>query len=243
MAHIHVGNLILEVTRRCNLHCAHCLRGEAQDKFTSNNIIEKAVDTFSSFSNVTFTGGEPSLNCDGIQHFFEYAEFRNKLPESFFVATNGVTNQTKLAHVLLDGYARITKTGYIDDEITALHVSKDQFHDPVDDSVFRGLSFYQPTGHSHTTMLNDTIIPRGRALENGLGNEDQLKYRPKDFDLDVSRTIDGQTDIFVDTVYVTVNGLCHYDCDLDYNTLDTTAPCRLSNARTYFTNRTKNMPG
>ena len=60
-------NLVVEVTRRCKLKCAHCLRGPAQNKdmdaFFFRNVIERFTN--SELFNVgclTLTGGEPLLN-------------------------------------------------------------------------------------------------------------------------------------------------------------------------------------
>ena len=36
-----IANLVIEVTRKCNLQCAHCLRGEAQDIEISEAVIDK----------------------------------------------------------------------------------------------------------------------------------------------------------------------------------------------------------
>lgn len=59
---INASSLILEVTRKCNLHCAHCLRGDAQCVDMSKSTIDKLMPMLGKVSSVTFTGGEPSLN-------------------------------------------------------------------------------------------------------------------------------------------------------------------------------------
>lgn len=56
---IEVNNLILEVTRRCNMHCAHCLRGNAQSIDMPPNLIKNVLKTIDGALSVTFTGGSP----------------------------------------------------------------------------------------------------------------------------------------------------------------------------------------
>lgn len=59
-----VCNLILEVTRRCNMNCAHCLRGDAQNMDADPALIPKIFDGIDDIDTITFTGGEPALNTD-----------------------------------------------------------------------------------------------------------------------------------------------------------------------------------
>lgn len=66
-----IQNLVLEITRRCNMHCAHCLRGEAEDKDMDFAVIDRILELADSVQSVTFTGGEPSLYIPAIRYFFE----------------------------------------------------------------------------------------------------------------------------------------------------------------------------
>ena len=66
---IFVGNLCLEVTRRCNMGCAHCLRGNAENLDMSRETIDQVLEQVDMIGQVTFTGGEPSLNMDTIRYF------------------------------------------------------------------------------------------------------------------------------------------------------------------------------
>ena len=73
---MHINNLMIEVTRRCNLKCDHCLRGDAQNKDISTEYIDALLDQVTSIGSVTFTGGEPFLATYIIDYFL------NKLKES-----------------------------------------------------------------------------------------------------------------------------------------------------------------
>ena len=59
---INTQQLILEVTRRCNMACEHCMRGDAQDMDMDIGLIDKALSSVSDIGCMTFSGGEPTLN-------------------------------------------------------------------------------------------------------------------------------------------------------------------------------------
>lgn len=66
--------LILEVTRRCNMYCDHCLRGNAMSMDMDDALVDKIVDAVDGIGTVVFSGGEPTLNLAAIRHFFDKAE-------------------------------------------------------------------------------------------------------------------------------------------------------------------------
>ena len=64
-----VDQLTLEVTRRCNMNCAHCLRGDAQCLDMSKEVVDKVLQDIDYISFLFFTGGEPSLNIPIMDYF------------------------------------------------------------------------------------------------------------------------------------------------------------------------------
>lgn len=38
--YVYFDSLAVEATRRCNMHCAHCLRGEAENKDISYEVMD-----------------------------------------------------------------------------------------------------------------------------------------------------------------------------------------------------------
>ena len=70
---IYVNYLAIEVTRRCNMKCNHCLRGDAQNLDISTAVLSGIAKHIHPAS-VIFTGGEPSLNVPAIKRYFELAE-------------------------------------------------------------------------------------------------------------------------------------------------------------------------
>lgn len=106
---IYVNYLAIEVTRRCNMKCEHCLRGDAQNLDISTAVLSGIAKHIHPAS-VIFTGGEPSLNVPAIKRYFELAERYDTMPAAFYVATNGATSKEQmrdLALTLLESYAKM----------------------------------------------------------------------------------------------------------------------------------------
>ena len=60
-------NIMIEVTRRCNLRCEHCMRGEPQNIDMSDKVLDKIIEQFSMLNHLSLTGGEPFLVPDVIE--------------------------------------------------------------------------------------------------------------------------------------------------------------------------------
>ena len=172
---IFVGNLCLEVTRRCNMGCAHCLRGNAEDLDMSHETIEQVLGQVDVIGQVTFTGGEPSLNVDAIRYFFAQARKYGKLPRSFFVATNGKANQEELAIELLKQYPDMEEQ-----EFCGVALSVDEWHDPqdYDRSI---LKIHPPHSRDFSRELGGWTLLRLRKLFYALMTQ---KYYPQKYRLE-----------------------------------------------------------
>ena len=85
-------NVVIEVTRRCNMCCAHCLRGDAEAVDIQERYIDAFLDSFANagyISSLTFTGGEISLNIPAIRYTLNAVRERNISVGSFYMVTNG----------------------------------------------------------------------------------------------------------------------------------------------------------
>ena len=58
-----IESLTLEVTRKCNLACEHCMRGDAKNVNMTYDVIDKVLDNeeINSINQLGFSGGEPTL--------------------------------------------------------------------------------------------------------------------------------------------------------------------------------------
>ena len=152
---IYVNYLAIEVTRRCNMKCNHCLRGDAQNLDISTAVLSGIAKHIHPAS-VIFTGGEPSLNVPAIKRYFELAERYDTMPAAFYVATNGATSKEQmrdLALTLLESYAKMEEQ-----DMCEVDVSVDMFHEAFRDNdnakILSGLSFFGQ-GKQHSVKDDD----------------------------------------------------------------------------------------
>lgn len=82
-------DLILEITRRCNMKCCHCMRGDADDLDMSDRLIKNIFNGMSSVTVLTFSGGEPSIAADRMRAALEAAKWNKTFIQEVYVVTNG----------------------------------------------------------------------------------------------------------------------------------------------------------
>ena len=232
---INASSLILEVTRKCNLHCAHCLRGDAQCVDMSKSTIDKLMPMLGKVSSVTFTGGEPSFNTGIIEYFFKRFEETHSYVPSFFVATNGIgkERQLELCRILMEAYANMDEG---DRECCGIAISRDEFHDDSDVcNIAKALCFYDNSKDMSNQQNSDWCIPEGRAMENGIGANER-KMKP-DFYIDNEDDfIDGDTPD-VEMLYISAKEEVNGECDFSYEDIDEEKLCTLDTLPAYLEHR------
>jgi len=127
-----ISSLLIEVTRRCNITCDHCLRGELQNLDINNEHITQLLSNFNHIGSITFTGGEPSLNVSAIQHFISELKRQKITLDSFYIATNAKNVKQDFVQVIMDLYM-ISR----DKEMCRVDVSNDYYH-MLNDSGVKG---------------------------------------------------------------------------------------------------------
>jgi hypothetical protein len=145
----------------------------------TRSIVRKVLSQTDAIYDVTFTGGEPSLNVELIKYFIEEVSKRKIPVNSFWVATNGAENTLELVHALLDLYYYCGEDG---DDLCCVALSRDKYHDnipPKNEMLLEGLGFYD--GSREYTDAKEkirNIQNTGRANQNGLGNwnKEYAKY-------------------------------------------------------------------
>ena len=121
MCKIHAYQLIPEISRKCNIACKHCLRGPAQRKVMSEDVVERIFEIFDmTQTEITFGGGEPTLALDVIELFV------NRLNSlyAFYIVTNGKVYHKKLVE-LCDKLYNMSE----EQEMCGLAFSSDMFHE------------------------------------------------------------------------------------------------------------------
>ncbi len=210
---MYINELVIEVTRRCNLACRHCMRGDPQKVDIKKDTIDKALEGVTEIGTITFTGGEPSLAVSKIRYIYEQIKERNIYLGGFYVVTNGKVASRSLMHVLIDLYAYIDLHA-MDDNMSALVISKDQYHHELlgepkaADRLYRALSFYRPEDRKHDITMP---INEGRAADEGIG---ERSVRLDDLVVEVDE--DNNVERVEGTVYVNALGDVCPSCDLSF---------------------------
>lgn len=135
--------LCIEITRRCNMACPHCLRGDAQEIDITHEIIDKALENVTSINSITFTGGEPSLNVEAMQYILNKCKNEGIFVSSFYIVTNGKVVSVDFIKTMLDWYAFCIENGG-EGELCGLALSRDRFHETIpvkNELLLRGLTF------------------------------------------------------------------------------------------------------
>lgn len=170
MKKIEVRNLSVEITRRCNMRCPHCMRGDAQDVDISHVFINDLFSKIGYINYFTITGGEPSMNVNGIRYILRCLKKWNIKVYKFYIITNG--SRSSILKPFIDICAALydyqqAKELAPDDKM--LQMSNDKYHDEsFQEKVFKKLSQYPFFGNRFKNTDNYFLIKQGRSKS---GNE------------------------------------------------------------------------
>lgn len=186
---MYVDDLMLEVTRKCNLRCEHCLRGNAQNKSMSRNIIDALFRHVDSVGTLTIGGGEPTLAIDVLWDVYNSILQNHVDIQNIYMVTNGKTLKRELVQVFSQLYQRCS-----DNEVSGFAVSNDQYHvqqrgftrnvyeyeelcyeneDEYGDYYYLPEDVFQ-THTSEGSLYTSNVFARGRAKDWGGRHEDYL---------------------------------------------------------------------
>ena len=207
---MNIDNLILEITRRCNMKCEHCLKGDAENMNITENIIDTLLldNNIEYISQVTFTGGEPSLNIKAIENFLKTCKNNNIDIGNYYIATNGKQENKEFLLLLLELYLYCS-----DNEITQVEVSRSNFHYDQDEhwiEMLKVLKFCSERKH----LTYENIISEGRGKK--LNEANGLDSARCTTDIETTLTIEDDT--VHDTLFINAKGDILTDCDLSYET-------------------------
>lgn len=210
-AKISFAELGIEVTRRCNMCCAHCLRGEAENVDIQADYYDQLLKHTGWIDQLLFTGGEPSLAVCHIRKFRELC-CQYKIPVmGFYVVTNGKEIGMDFLEEMLKWYAYCMACGG-DSFMCGVALSKDDFHSSIpeqNEQLLRGLSFFRTD--KFNDFKNGYLINLGRARE-------LVSYRTREpFSRTVSVRRDGEEITIDSTVLLTAKGDMIPDCDYEYD--------------------------
>lgn len=178
--------LTLELTRKCNLTCAHCLRGDAQDAKLSYEDIDSLLGQTEQIGTLQFTGGEPLLAIDRIRYVLEQVKALDIPVFTMLFVTNGTVLPEYAIPILKEWseYLKSCNEEWNDDQSDGdqffeLRVSVDRFH-AYRDIALRHIEEYREQLAGYATVTQSTLgeVPRriGRArnldIDDTFGDEE-----------------------------------------------------------------------
>lgn len=160
------NDLSIEITRRCNLSCQHCMRGEAENLDMSNEVIDQLLDRTTEIGYLGFTGGEPLLNLDGIEYFLNKMKQNNIPLKKLEIVTNGTILSERFANILKDFYRWIDQhsDGNNYKVWIRLGVSRDDYHIAEGADAEKAVEFYR----NRLKDLPNLAVVRHIAAENSI---------------------------------------------------------------------------
>ena len=219
-----LDSLVLEVTRRCNLTCDHCLRGDAQTLDMTEAVIDATLKGVTYISNVTFSGGEPTLNVPIIRYFIEQVKRLGIGISSFYMATNGLDPSIEVIHALIDLYTLVDSP-----ECSQLAWSNDSYHGTKEPELYKALRFFAPRYDDDQLRRygEGNLINEGRAEENCLAkHRHTLETLSLEYEQTESLFEEGLIEESIrvarveSTVYIAANGNVMTDCDCSFEKVD-----------------------
>jgi hypothetical protein len=153
---MNINHLAVEVTRRCNIQCKHCVRGHAQNIDIPLEYIDTLLDQVTSINHFSPTGGEPSLNVPAIKHFIKGCKDRRIPINKFYISTNGINIKNDFVDVCLELYDMCTMK-----DCCRVQISNDKYHlqeKHYDDSLLSPLPFYGKRGRENSDMPGGILI-------------------------------------------------------------------------------------
>ena len=122
-----IDYLSLVITKNCNLKCAHCLRGENEDSYMSDEVLENVFFKVGMVDCLVISGGEPfysEKSIEVIDKIIKQIKKNNVTVNSFQIITNGTIYNENVV-MILKKLCDITNNH----DRNMLFISKDEFHE------------------------------------------------------------------------------------------------------------------
>lgn len=220
---IMVPRLAIEVTRRCNLHCDFCMRGEAQNIDCDPSYVDKLFEQGQDIiiSNLNLSGGEPTLNEDLIEYIIDKIISEKLLVLSMQMTTNGHVYSPRVV-AAFQRYHEYVKSFLLPlhrcldlSYIALIRVSNDQYHDSIDEAYRHPLKNIRLEFTGTVDTFEDEVILAGRAKKNvPFGRHYEYRLKPLE-----AQTKDNVA-LLKNSFYLTATGFVTNVGDGEYEDMD-----------------------
>ena len=186
---IMVQNLGLELTKRCNLNCAHCLKGDSQNVDMDTDTINAIFRQINAVNQLFFTGGEPTLAYQALKDVIEAIKKYDVKVMQWGMDTNGTIYSSKF-YMLLAELEEICRQSNRDRKIHGtIYISSDKYHiEAIKSSRVNKNNYMQniiktqklPWFQGHRLLPNE-LFDEGRAKQ--ISERKKIKFRPMHYSL------------------------------------------------------------
>jgi len=167
---MNLDDVVIEVTRKCNMQCPHCLRGDVENTTINIDYVRNLFSQVDNINMLTITGGEPSLASKKISEIVEVAREMNIEINSFYMVTNAKKVTPLFFKAIKDLFNYCSSN-----ESSMVQVSNDGYHEFEQenfDKLAQKFSFYNTdfgnliSFKSHETGEEFTALAEGNATYN-----------------------------------------------------------------------------
>lgn len=152
-------SIIIEATRRCNMSCPHCLRGDAQNVDMNISYIDSFLSNFKNKNvlGLLFTGGETTLAPEIIDYTLNCLVKFNIHVGHIEIFSNGKSVSNKFISIW---------NKYCDKFMMDFYISFDDYHEQLSDNDYLQLSKLRNVQSKFLNADETNIAPLGRAKNN-----------------------------------------------------------------------------
>ncbi len=220
----------IELTRRCNEKCEHCLRGDAIDTDLSKEVIDALFDNnnIRLIENLLLSGGEPTMNSEALLYLVNKIIERRVVVGTYRVIINGTYYDDKFGIAIKRLHEYIELVGWNKkynilnaNSFGRIGISQDQYHKKAKEEVLDKLQDLP----SKIIILDDKynserLLPYGRALSNDLSSN--IPDISNLVDIDGTYVINkyGSEGIQINKQYICANGNVCLDPNYPFHILD-----------------------
>lgn len=181
---IAIDHLLVEITRKCQLRCAHCLRGDAQNINMSPKIIDKLLESVCVIGSLLFTGGEPTMNLEGMRYFLEKMKANNIALHKLRLITNGCDISEETSTLIKEYYDYITYNQEYGNHKIIISISSDIYHRQSGGNPEKAYDIYKSVFSEYPLVeialydISSIPLAIGRAESLEEANENIEAYMP-----------------------------------------------------------------
>ena len=220
---MYIEQIVLEVTRSCNLNCVHCCRGCSQKIHFNPCYLDNIFNGIDSIGCITFTGGEPLLKIGTIIKVLDYIREHKISLGGFYIVHNGTIFSKYLLNILHDYYEN-----YVDEkEMCGFSLSTDRFHlNQIRQAKLRNryYDYIELRDCFGFEFIYDDRKEIFSLIESGRGKQNKsiinTKYGSRKASF-YNGFVMNEYGSYSDTlIYISANGNVISDCDLSYDVID-----------------------